>query len=277
LCSKAKTPTTMIKTNFILGLFIFITFVSCDKESNKTDLSLDKYYQLTVTRNDKVYQIFKFNNYNLLNQLNYDTLGVIKEKIYFTYSSQKIKKDFYNKDSVLLSYQIYLLNKNNTIDSIFTYNQPSELSDSKHACIFTYNKLGVLNVIMDKLFTTGDHLDVNFKWLENNVIEKYFPISSGFPQYSYEYDDKPSIYKLIKAPIDVNFGTRAVAEIPISTNNIKRINVKELVNNDFTFDTVKYELYNSQMTYDNNGYLRTEIRKYNNASVKFDYKLDTIK
>ena len=267
----------MIKTNFIFGLFIIITFVSCDKESNKTDLSLDKYYQLTVTRNDKVYQIFKFNNDNLLNQVNYDTLGVIKEKIYFTYSSQRIKRDLYNKDSVLLLYQIYLLNKNNTIDSIFTYNQPPELNDSKHAYIFTYAEFGVLNVIMDKLFTTGEHLDVNFKWSENNLIEKYFPISSGYPQYSYEYDDKPSIYKLIKAPIDVNFGTRAIAEIPISTNNIKRINVRELVNNDFTFDTVKYELYNSQMTYDNNGHLRTEIRKYNNASVKFDYKLDTIK
>lgn len=266
----------MKNSNLIIGLFLLFTLISCEKEDNKQKVET-KYYQLTVSRNDKVYQVFKFNGNNLLSQLNYDTLGVLKEKIYFTYSSQKIRKDYFNTDSVLQLSMIYKLNSSQNIDSIYTYSQPSNINDSKHAYIFSYSTKGNLDLIMDKVFLSGEHFDINFKWSGNNVAEKNFPFSSGYPQYSYEYDSNPSIYKLLNAPMDVNIGKLEVAEIPISCNNIKKVNVKKLVNNDFTFDTVKYELYNSQMTYDNNGYLRTEIRKYSNASVKFDYKLDTIK
>lgn len=261
----------------MIGFLLIFIFQSCEKEGDEIETINDKCYQLTISRNDKVYQVFKFNDDNLLNQINYDTLGIIKEKIYYTYSIQQIKKDFFSKDSVLLSYQIYILNKNNAIDSIFTYTKYSGYSDLNHAYIFLYSDLRELNIIMDKIFSTNEHLDVNFEWDENNVSDKNFPINSGFPQYSYDYDDKPSIYKLLNAPIDVNFATLEIAKIPISTNNIKKISVKRLVNNDFTFDTVKYVLYNSQFVYHSNGFISSELRQYDNELVKFEYKIDTIK
>lgn len=268
-----------MKISYLLfGLIILISIVSCKEESFPEEEKDTLFYQMTIFRNNKIYQEFTFDDNNLLKQLNYDTSGVLTEKIFLTYNANEIRKDFYDADSVLQSYQVYRLNDLDKIDTIFDYNQPIKVNDSKHAYIFNYSKVdGKLSVIMDKYFPTGEHLDVSFKWSGLNVTEKNYPISSGFPQYSYEYDSNPSIFKLIKAPIDVDFGELKVAEIPISVNNVKKVNIKKLVNDDFTFDTVRYELYNTQMSYDANGYLIEELRQYNNEVVKFEYLLDTIK
>lgn len=266
----------MKKSNLILGILFLFTLLSCDK-SEKKQIDDIGYYNLTISRNDKLFQVFKYNNDKLLSQINYDTLGIIKEKIYFSYSSLIIKKDFYTADSVLKLSMIYKLKSNSQIDTIYTINNPSEIDDLKHGYLFRYLTNGNLDLVMDKMFSTGEHLDINFKWIGNNVSEKNFSITTGYPHYSYEYDDHPSIYKLIKSPIDVNIGNLEVAEIPISNNNIKKVNIKKLVNNDLIFDTVRYELYNSQMTYDKSGYLKIEIRNYSTKTVRLDYKIDTIR
>lgn len=255
----------------------FSFFISCDKDANKPVIEPDNKYQLTISRNNKLFEIFIFNDQQLLSQFNYDTFGIIKEKHYYHYSTQRIKKDFLDKDSVLLSYQIYKLDKNNLIDTILVYNKSTGFTQSNHGYIFKYSNLGKIDTIMDKAFSNNEHLDIGFVWSGNNVSEKKFPLSSGFPQYYYDYDNKPSIYKLIKAPVDVNIGTLEVAEIPLSDNNIKKVSVKKMVNNDFTFETITYELYNSSFIYNKDGYITSELRHYKDHAVKFDYKIDTIK
>lgn len=254
-----------------------ITALSCEKEVvNENDHS-SKLIQLRINRNNKIYQIFNYADNELQSQINYDTMGIVIEKIYYFYEQNHITKNIYNTDSILETYQIYLLNDNQDVDTILTYYRLSDFSDTGFGLLFFYSDDGKLKTIMDKDLDGTEHLDIDFEWDGNNVNAKRFPLSSGFPQYYYEYDSNPSIYKLFNAPIDVNIARLEVAEIPMSENNISKVNVKQLINNDFTFDTVEYELYNSNFIYDEYGDVQEELRKYRNYSVVFDYEIDTLK
>jgi hypothetical protein len=267
----------MLQRNILTGLIFFIVITSCEKDESKTDKKLDTNYQLTITRNSIIFQRFRYNDVNLLSQINYDNSGVIKEKIYYTYSAKEIRKDFYSKDSVLAFYQIYRCGNTYQTDSIITYYPLSGQVGTNHAYIVSYSDHGQIDTITDKVFSSNEHLEIVFAWLGKNLKEKKFPLGSGFPQYFYDYDDKPSIYQLIKAPIDVNIGRFEVAEIPISENNIKKVNIKKIVNHDFIFDTLYYELYHSTFIYNEYGYISSELRQYNSYVDKYEYKLDTLK
>jgi hypothetical protein len=256
---------------FIPILIISICVASCKKDDSIIVSKESEKYKLSLYRNSKLFQSFGFNDQHLLSQINYDTMGFATEKIYYSYTAQKLRKDFFDADSSLQKYHYYKLDKNNRIDTVIAYYLlVDSFSDLNQRFIFKYSSNGKLDTIISKNYITNEHTDVSFNWSGENLKEKKY-LQPDLPKNYYEYDVNPSIYNLIHVPIDVDIYWNQIAVIPISKNNI----IKHAI---YISDTLKdIESYNSDLTYDSKGYMSTENRHYINKTEKYEYKLDTLR
>lgn len=116
-----------------------------------------------------------------------------------------------------------------------------------------YNEQGFLSKLIDYDSTNSHYLTLSFIYDDKqNVLQKYYPSETGLPQYTYEYDDKNSIYHILNLP--------KTDELAISQNNITRVTVKKQsmswdeITGDPIYLTSDYELYSSVFTYDSLDY-----------------------
>lgn len=259
-----------MKITFILTIILSIFILtSCEKNNSEIDKNTDeeKVYKLEISINESHYKTFTYTENGIIEEIIY-AKGSMDKRIIYTWNEN---------NTILVKKYFDALNINDRVDSLF-YNESQQIKlmiyyffvdktqdfdNLNHYQLLEYNAKGQLANHIDYDSTYNHFLTLSYDYYMNgNVLRKFYPIDTGLPQDSLEYDDNKSIYTLLHLP--------KIDELSISNNNIIKITRKQQCRDDFDTYILEFIYYTSIFEYDDSGYPTKEIRKYS------ENKIDTL-
>lgn len=255
------------------------TLINCDKSEqpdNNEVIDSSHIYKLEIKRNRNSYRDYIFSETEILEERLYWQDSRAK-RINYKWNTCKLIQTKIYYDDTGFNYWIdsIFYDENKRIDYIIPYwytDYCQCLYNTNQYYILEYDDYNRLIQLIDYDSTYNNYLTLTFEYYaEQNVFRKYYPLNTGMPQYSYEYDDKNSYYQLINLP--------KIDEIAISNNNITKVHVKQ---QSLTWDEITEEpiytvdesdLYTSTFIYDSLNYPIKELRYSNQGIDTFEYNL----
>ena len=268
-----------VNINFVC--LILIAFViSCDKSERYDDpepIDSISTFRLEISLNGTPYKDYLFTTDEILEE-NIFTQDSKTKKVKYSWNDFRSiqRKDYYDSDSVGFNYKIdsIFYDENMLIDYIIPYSYTDDCNCYYNPNIYIlmeYDEQDFLSKYIEYDSTYAHYLILSFVYENNNVSQKYYPLESGLPQYTYEYDDKNSIFQLLNLP--------KIDELAISDNNITKVSVRsqsmtwDESTGDPIYSTSEYELYSSDFIYDSLDFPVQEIRYSSTSIDTFTYKI----
>ena len=252
----------VIKT---LMIALIVSNISCneDEDDKSTESTLSR---LEIKNNKKIVKAYEYTDEGVQSEFDY-TQGILENKItYKRINNVLLVKEYFNSEGVKKRIDS-LFYKDNGEASYMIYYFYTEVNHNfnhlNHYQIFEYNSNGQLIKHTDYDSTLNHFLTLTFEYnLNENISKKYYPLETGLPQDSFEYDNQTSIYSQLRLP--------KIDEYSISKNNINKVTRRIQTYDGYEYSITEFKLYHSIFRYDNTGFPSKEIRFYS------DSKIDTL-
>ena len=250
----------------ILLIALFLSHLGCKEEENDKIIE-SILYRIEIKNNNLIIKAYEYTAEGIQSEFHY-TRGIIDNKIIYNRNIDEtlLVKEYCNSEGIKKRIDSLFYNENGKVDYMIYYFYSEDnhnFNHFNHYQILDYNSNGQLIKHTDYDSTHNHFLTLTFEYdLNENISRKYYPLETGLPQDTLEYDNKTSIYNQLKLP--------EIDEYSISKNNINKITRRIQTYDGFDYSISEFELYHSIFHYENSGIPYKEIRFYS------DNKTDTL-
>lgn len=254
--------------------FISLTIViGCEKDLNDKSIQ-ESVFELKIDLNNSPYKSFIFSENGVKEEIIF-LEGNLDKKVIYSFNEEKsaLIKTYYDELNEKIRFDSLFFDQSQRVSLIVYYfysDKNQDFDNLDHYQLLEYNGLGKLATHIDYDSTYNHYLTLSYEYYPNgNVSRKLYPIDTGLPQDSMEYDNKKSIYSLLNLP--------EIDELGISNNNITKITRKQQSSDGFSTYESEFVYYSSIFEYDSNGYPIKEIRKYSENKIDtFTFEINEI-